>query len=324
MAVQDARPFAFFAWRVNELLQREAEAAPVVSSGMRLSTHTISGVRLTLLASVLGLAAGLAGCNGSSGNPLGPIGNLGPGGNAAQIRFVNGSPDAGPVQIFIDNQQQFCTNGATGSGCAVSYGQTTTYAVNLNAGQHAVVLKGPNGTAISVPAATLSVNAGSKYSVVLTGELHPAYTATANLTLTTFTDQPFNTPAGGAAVNFHYASTYMASLSGAPLQFGYFINNNAASSANLGQTVAFGSETTPQGIPGTSLNVPITFFAGSVTGPTATPGQISTTCSSNALPCSTGNLSLYLIDGPSASSAPTTPPANINATAKAVFVGTFD
>jgi hypothetical protein len=52
--------------------------------------------------------------------------------------------------------------------------------------------------------------------------------------------------------------------------------------------------------------------------------MISSSCSSNSLPCSTGNLSLYLIDGPAASSAPTSPPANISATAKSVFVGSFD
>lgn len=293
---------------------------------MRLSKTTFSAARLALLAGILLLAGGLAGCNGSSSNPLGPIGNLGPGGNNAQIRFVNGSPDAGAVQIFVDNQQQFCSNGATGTGCAVSYGQVTTYALNLGAGQHSIVLKDQNGNAITIPSGTLSVNSGFRYSVVLTGELHPSYGGTPNLGLTTFTDQPFNTPGGGAAVNFHYASTYMAATNSSPLQFGYFTNNNPAGAAPLGSTDAFGSETTPQGIPASALNVPITFFAGTAAGgPAVTPSQIdSSKCSSNALPCSTGNLSLYLIDGPAASTAPVTPPSGISSSAKAVFVGVFD
>lgn len=293
---------------------------------MRIFTHQNAGVRLALLAGAVALAGGLAGCGGGSGNALGPISGLGPGGNSAQIRFVNGSPDAGPVQIFIDNQQQFCASGTSGSSCSVSYGQVTTYAVNLKAGQHAIVLKDQSGNSISIPAGTVSVNGGARYSVVLTGELHPSYASAPNLTVTTFTDQPFNTPSGGAAVNFHDASAYMAAKNPAPLQFGYFTNSNTSTATSLGQTVTFGGETTPQGITNTAaLNVPITFYAGSATGTTITPSQIdSTKCSSNAMPCSTGNLSLYLTDGPAASTSPTSVPSGMSPTATTVFTGTFD
>lgn len=292
---------------------------------MRFLTHPNAGVRLALLAGVIALAGGLAGCGGS-GNSLGPISGLGPGGNNAQIRFVHGSPDAGPIQIFIDNQQQFCPSGTSGSSCSISYGQVTTYAVNLGAGQHAIVLKDQNGNSITIPSGTISVNGGGRYSVVLTGELHPSYAGAPNLTVTAFTDQPFNTPSGGAAVNFHDASAYMAAKNPAPLQFGYFTNNNTSTATPLGQTVTFGSETTPQGITNTAaLNVPITFYAGTPTGTTITPSQIdSSKCSSNALPCSTGNLSLYLIDGPAASTSPTSVPSGMSATATTVFAGTFD
>ncbi len=294
---------------------------------MRFLTHPSAGVRLALLAGIAVLAGGLAGCGGSSsGNPLGPITGLGPGGNSASVRFVNGSPDAGSVQIFIDNQQQFCASGSTGSACSVAYGQITTYAVNLGAGQHAIVLKDQNGNSITIPSGTLSVNAGGRYSVVLTGELHPSYRSTPNLGLTVFTDQPFNTPSGGAAVNFHDASAYIAATNPSPLQFGYFLNNNTSSAATLGQTVSFGGETTPQGLPSNALNAPIAFYAGSASGGvTVTPSQISSTnCSSNAMPCATGNLSLYLIDGPAASTSPVTPPSGTSAAAHAIFVGTFD
>lgn len=293
---------------------------------MRILTHQHAGVRLALLAGIAVLAGSLAGCNGSSGNVLGPISGLGPNGSNAQVRFVNGSPDAGPVQVFLDNQQQFCANGSTGSGCSISYGQVSSYAVNLKAGQHAIVLKDQSGNTISVTTPSVAVNGGFRYSIVLTGELHPSYGGAPNLTVTTFTDQPFTTPTGGAAVNFHYASPYMASTNPSPLQFGYFVNNNTSATTPLGQTVSFGSETTPQGITNTaSLNVPIAFYAGSPTGPTVTPSQIDASkCASNALPCSTGNLSLYLIDGPAASTTPTAPPTGVNASAKAIFVGAFD
>lgn len=291
---------------------------------MRLFRHNTPLARLALLGGIFALAAGLTGCNGSSSNVLGPIGNLGPGGNSAQVRFVNGSPDAGPVQVFIDNQQQFCAGGSSAAGCSLSYGQVTTYAVNLNAGSHAIVLKDQNGNSITIPAATVSVNGGTRYSLVLTGELHPSK-GTPNLNVTSFTDQPFNTPSGGAAVNAHYASPFMAATSPGPLQFGFFLNNNTAAPTSLGQTVSFGGETTPQGLPSSALNVPITFFAGTATGTVVTPSQInSASCSSNAMPCSTGNLSLYLIDGPAASTSPVTPPAGISSSATSVFVGAFD
>ncbi len=292
---------------------------------MRFFTHPKAGVHLALAAGIVALAGSLAGCNSGSGNALGPIGGLGPGANNATVRFVNGSPDAGSVQVFIDNQQQFCTNGSTGTACSVAYGQVTTYAVNLGAGQHAIVLKDQSGNTLTIPSGSISVNGGGRYSIVLTGELHPSYTASPNLTLTTFTDQPFNTPSGGAAANIHYASEYMANTNPSPLQFGYFVNNNPAATTNVGQTVSFGAATTVQGIASSGLNVPITFFAGSPTGPTVTPSQIdSSKCASNALPCSTGNLSLYLIDGPAASTSPVTPPSNISASANSVFVGVFD
>jgi hypothetical protein len=292
---------------------------------MRFLSYRAAGVRLALLAGIIALAGGLTGCGGGSSNPLGPITGLGPGGNNAQVRFVHGSPDAGPIQVFIDNQQQFCTNGNTGSACSLSYGSVTTYAVNLGAGQHAIVLKDQNGNSISIPSSTLSVNAGTRYSIVLTGELHPSYAGAPNLSVTVFHDQPFNTPSNGAAVNFHYASTYLAAKTGSiPLQFGYFINNNPGTATSVGQTVSFGGETTPQGIQSPGLNVPITFFAGSATGATITPSQISSSCASNALPCGTGNLSLYLIDGPAASTSPTAAPANISGSATSAFVGTFD
>lgn len=273
-----------------------------------------------------GLAAlALTACGGGSGGVLGPISSFGPGGNSAQVRFVNGSPDAGPVQIFIDNQQQFCSSGSTGSSCTVAYGQATTYAVNLNAGNHAIVLRDANGNQIAIPSAALAVNGGFRYSLELAGELHPSYGSTPTLQLLTTAEQPFNTPGGGAAVNFHYAAPFVQSTNPGSIQFGYF-NNNTAASNPLGQPVALSAETTPQGLPSTALNAPIAFYAVSpASGMTGTPSQFSTQCSSNALPCDTGNLSLYLVDGPAASTSPVTAlPAGVNASTKAFFIGTFD
>lgn len=282
--------------------------------------------RYAILAIAAVFGSLLTACNGGGSSVLGPISNLGPGGNNAQVRFVNGSPDAGPVQVFIDNQQQFCSGTTAASSCTISYGQTTSYAVNLSAGNHAIVLKDASGTQISIPSGTLALNSGFRYSVVLAGEVHPSYAGSPTLQIVTMTEQPFNTPGGGAAVNAHYAAPYVQQTNPGPLQFG-FSTAAAASGTPLGQTVSFGAETTPQGLPGSALNTPITFYAiSTASGITGTPGQFSTQCSSNALPCDTGNLSLYLIDGPAASSAPVAGPypAGVTSSTKAFFTGAFD
>ncbi|HZZ64652.1 MAG TPA: DUF4397 domain-containing protein, partial [Candidatus Baltobacteraceae bacterium] len=264
--------------------------------------------------------AGLAGCNGgTSTSPFSPSSSK------AQVRFVNGSPDAGAIEVFIDNQQQYCTNGATGSACALNYGSVTSYAVSLNAGSHAVILRDSNGTQINIPnfSGALSVNAGSKYSIVLAGAVHPTYASSPTLTVTTINEEPFP---GGAAVNFHQSSPYVQQINGAGgVQFGYYTGTTPSANP-LGQPAAFGSATNPQTLPSAAQNVPITFYAMSPTsGITVTPSQISTSCASNAMPCSTGNLSLYLIDGPAATTTPpTTLPTGVSPTANAIFVGTFD
>jgi hypothetical protein len=270
-------------------------------------------------------AIGLSACNGGGSGVLGPITGFGPGGNSAQVRFVNGSPDAGPVQIFIDNQQQFCTSGSSGNSCTVAYGQATSYAVNLNAGSHAIVIKDSSGNQITLPSANLAVNSGFRYSVILAGEIHPSYGSSPTLQLVTTTEQPFNTPSGGAAANFHYAAPYVQSANGGPVQFGFFTANNPGG-ATLGQPVAFGTESTPQGIPSTGLNSAITFYAvNPSSGFTGTPSQFSSKCSTNSLPCDTGNASLYLVDGPAASTSPvSTLPAGVSASTHAFFIGAFD
>ena len=273
-----------------------------------------------LLLSTLACAGLLAGCNSSGNNGiLGPIA----GGNQAKVIFVNGSPDAGPVQVVIDNTQQFCASGNTGAACAVSYGQiTSTGAVLLNAGSHTISLKDSGGNAITVGTTSFSVNGGSTYSVVLTGELHPSYTASSNLALTTFTAQPFSS---SPAVDFLNASPYLASTNAGGVQFGYYTGTPAANP--LGSPAAFGSATTPQSIPSAAQNTAITFYAVSPTsGITAGPSVAdSTNCAGNQLPCgnTTNHLRMYVIDGPAASTAPTTPPAGISASAHAAFVGTF-
>lgn len=281
--------------------------------------RTSTAARIIALASTAALALTLSACNGSG---TGLVNSLT---NTATVRFVNGSPDAGPVDVFIDNQHQYCPS--SGSCPGIAYGGVTgVNTVKVSAGSHAIVIYpagNDTGAGLLPSNTTFSVNSGGNYTIVLTGEMHPVAGA-AGLALTTISQTtPYSTSSGGAAVNFNNASPYFTSTNGGSVQFGYYLNstpaNNAAGTAiGLGQSTLFG-------VPSSALNVPITFYAGSSgSGVTTTPSSWSTSCGTNSLPCDTGNLSLFLIDGPAASTAPTTPPSGVSATATAIFVGAFD
>lgn len=281
--------------------------------------RTSFNTRIIGFAGAAAIALALAGCNGSG---TGLVNSLT---NTATVRFVNGSPDAGSVDVFIDNQHQYCPSSGTCPG--IAYGQVTgVNTVKLSAGSHAIVIYpagNDTGTGLLPSNTTFSVNSGGNYTIVLTGETHPVAGA-ASLALTTISQtNPYSTASGGAAVNFNNAAPYFTSTNGGSVQFGYYVNatpaNNAAGTPiGLGQSTLFG-------VPSSALNVPITFYAGSSSsGITTTPNAWSTNCGSNSLPCDTGNLSLFLIDGPAASTAPTTPPAGVSASATAIFVGAFD
>lgn len=273
--------------------------------------------RFYSFAGALALGTLIAGCNSSNN----PITGLGPSGSQATLVFVNGSPDAGPVEVVVDNTEQFCTGGNTGAGCAISYGQITSVGqVHLKAGSHSISLRDTNGNTVAVSTSSFSVNAGTTYSLVLAGELHPSYAASPTLELVTFNDQPFSS---SPSVDFHNASPFVQSTNGnAAVQFGYY--NGATPAANpLGQPAAFGSSTTPQAIPAAAQNQQITFYAVSPTsGFSAGPSVADTVnCAGNQLPCSntTGHLAMYLIDGPAASTAP----VGANGSASAQFAGAF-
>ena len=278
-------------------------------------------LKLLSLAALAGLA--LAGCNGSGNNSvLGPIGSFGT--NNAKLVFVNGSPDAGPVEVTIDTTQQFCGSGQSGSQCAISYGQITpTGSVSIAAGTHTITLTS-NGTALTLPAGqgSFSVNAGGTYSIVLAGEVHPT-AGGSTLQLLSFNDQPYTS---SPAVNFHNASPFAQTANGgAGVQFGYYTGTTPSTNP-LGQPVTLGSETTPQSIPVSAQNVAITFYGAiGAQNVTAQPSNAdATNCATNQLPCSgTNHLNWYLIDGPADSTSPTAPPANISASATAALIGTF-
>lgn len=260
-------------------------------------------------ATALVAASALAACNGStSSSPFFPQ-------NTSYVRFAHGSPDAGKIAVKID--------GSTISS-TLAYGTMSAYA-SVKVGSHSLtVYSAGNTSGKGLASATFSTNAGQDTTVVLTGERYPSYRTRSHLVMRIFTEQPYSTPGGGAALNFHNAAPILsAALHMKAVGFGYSLNS-APGNKMLGTAQPDGGATGPVGLPSAALNVPITLFAKNYKAYTITPGDAMSGCT--GLPCSgQGNLSLYLIDGPDASRSPSSGyPGYFPKRSKADFVGVFD
>ena len=142
----------------------------------------------TLLAAltVLLMAAALGGCSDDDeNNPMSPA-NLGDG---AKLRVVHASPDAPPVDVWVNGAKAF-TN--------LPFEGITDFA-SLPAGTYNVKV-GPTGaTSPVVIEADLALNAGVDYTVIATGEL-------ASITPVILTADGGAPAAGSAWVRFFHAS----------------------------------------------------------------------------------------------------------------------
>jgi hypothetical protein len=252
----------------------------------------------------------LAACGGSSStNTFFP-------GGSSFVRIAHGSPDAGRVDIAIDSSIVRSN---------LAYATMTGYG-GIGVGGHTMsVFPRGRDTGRALARTTFSTNSGQNTTIVLTGERFPTYRARPNLGLRVFAELPFNTPGGGAAVNYHHAApAVLDALHLHEVSFGYSLDSSPGNNA-LGIARGFGSATGPQGLPSSALNVPITLYAKDYKAFRITPADAMPGCT--GMPCSGGqsNLSLYLIDGPGASRRPTSDyPHYFKRHSKAEFIGVFD
>lgn len=258
------------------------------------------------------LAVALANCGGGgSSNPITASNN-------GYFRFVNGSADAGAIDIYVD--------GTKINTSSVAYGQITAYN-KFSPGTHTIAVDaaGTTSAIAGIPAAALTqgLNGGAYVSLVLAGEAHPV-TASNTLNILAFNDNTFSTPAGGAAVDVRNAATGFTQ----PVQFGYYFINTPSSSFPIGSAISTGGTTQPFGMPSTALSasIQVGFYANSDTSIVIKPSDFSTSCAANTLPCDSGNYSLYFIDGPAASTSPSAGPYpdEITSSSTAGFVGIVD
>ena len=284
-----------------------------VRTTMQYSTFFATARRLAVASSLFAVAA-LTACSGSGGAG-GILGGLS---NNAYIRVINGSPDAGTIDVTIDGNVK---------GTNLAYGAVGVFN-SFAAGTHtANVYHAGNDNGTPLATGQVSINGAQDYTVVVTGEVHPSYQASTNLGFETFTEQPFNTSSAGGALNYHNASPFVAATGGANLasvQFGYSLNS-APANMPLGSPVGNDAATNPQPLPSNAINTPITLYGQLNAGTTitTTPGQINTNCTNNQIPCTTSSLSLYLIDGPAASTQPVAS-VPVGASPQASFAGIFD
>ncbi len=120
---------------------------------------------------------------------------LAPPSGQANVRILNGAPDAGPVDVLVNGKPAFtavaypplpivATGSIAGTTTAPAVTPVTPYAA-LPAGTLSVQINAAGTATVLVPATNVSVSAGNAYTLVVTEP-----TTTPTYRLQTFSDQP--------------------------------------------------------------------------------------------------------------------------------------
>lgn len=177
-----------------------------------------SVLRGLALAVALAPALTLAACNTSvtapratptTGPTTGPTAAPG----SAQVRAVHGSPDAGPVDIYVYPQGSTIPSAPALSN--VSYPAVSPY-LSIPAGSYTVSVFAHGAASSGTPVATenVSTNAGTQYSIAVAGEV-----GNKTLQFVNFVE-PVET-AGQSALIVHHASPLVQSIVN-PVGVGYY------------------------------------------------------------------------------------------------------
>jgi hypothetical protein len=261
--------------------------------------------------------ASLTGCNGgsSSVNPFAP--------SRGTVRFIDGSPDAGTVDVAIGKANQPNFTGLVYAGTGFNSSTNSNAGISsytpFNAPTQSIfIYQSGTSTQISVPQSSITITPNGRTTIVLTGSV-----AKKNLRLVQFNEVLYSTVAGAASVSFHHASVANATTK---YTVGIYPFVSSAGSCTTGfaqipPQIIFATKPTVQIGIAQYASTGIGFCAYSsaaASGVTITPSQVDVSNTANVMPFSgTGsingdqNLSTYLIDGPSSAGHP-------------VLVGVFD
>jgi hypothetical protein len=184
---------------------------------------------------------------------------------AALVRAVHGSPDAGPVDIYV--YARGTTRPSTPTVSAAAYPQITGY-LSVPAGTYTVDVIAPAGSpSTTTPVASESVTVSSQvaYSIVVGGKV-------ANKTLTFVNFVEPTESAGQSALIVHHASPFVQGAIGGPVGVGVYDASQAAPTS-IAQIFAF------------SLTTPI---SGPAASGTASGGQFFLSPLPSSLPAAVG------------------------------------
>jgi uncharacterized protein DUF4397 len=159
------------------------------------------------------------------------------------IRFINGSPNLGKVDVYING------TGSAASATALDYGIATTLSFVNSQSYTVTVTPAGNKATTSLACVTPSLGANTRYTVVIAGE--SGGTGNAVLQCQVFPETIYSLPAGSFQLALHNASPALGALfpsSGSPngVGFGLFsITPNVFSTFAGGNTYATFTVPTP-------------------------------------------------------------------------------
>lgn len=232
---------------------------------------------------VLSLAslASLAACGGGSSGSSTVLSQT------AQLRFINGSPDAGSLDIHLGTN----TGGTFAGGAGLAYGTITAFQ-NEPTTSLAIVATtaGQTNTIVSCNVPQLQNNI--RYTVVIAGKVANGGGTPTGTQCQFFAEPNFTTPTGQASVTLHHASPAAAAAGATTLVFGNYTPNQTnytpyGSSATATFVSSGGATAT-----GTPINVIVqAVTTGSGTGIYVAPQSSPSTSLATILPsqAQTGN-----------------------------------
>jgi hypothetical protein len=261
-------------------------------------TSCVKSIARLLTACVASLSAlALPGCSGGHCCDNNFLGVLGFGG--AEIRFLNGSPDTGAVDIAVGDPNRIVFSNVVYDSITayVQYGDRSSPDVYVYQHNSQTLIGGHVQNDGNLATANVTLGANTRDTIVLVG-----YNATASVAAIKFQEHIFATDSSFGAVQFHQAATGLGTAS---IDAGYYATASPATRISIG-TVVYGQPPLAiEPLPNPPTGTGIGFY---VRGgqETVTPSQVDATDSVNVMPVAGAaqfndqNLSVYLIDSAAA------------------------
>jgi hypothetical protein len=250
-------------------------------------------VRLAALGAASLSALALSACSGGGRGDDNFFGAFGFGG--AQIRFINGSPDTGAVDVAVGDPNRIIFSNVVYDSITayVSYSDRSTPDIYVYRHNTQTLIGGHVQNDGNLATASVTLGANTRDTIALVG-----YNAASTVAAITFQEHIFNTDRSFGAVQFHQAATGLGTTS---IDVGYYPIASPASRTSIGSVVYGQPPVAIEPLPNPPTGTGIGFY---VLGAqqTIAPSQVDATDTLNVMPISGAaqyndqNLSIYAID----------------------------